>query len=129
MAKYNVEVVETLSKVVEIEADSYKEAEEKAEEMYDNADIVLDWEDKEDTEFKPYPPQKIKDSFVITFDFDKQERDVYIADENGSGLNYRCETTQDLKNAISTYVNDCIGYEMVKPIRERKIKESRGYER
>lgn len=41
MAKYSVRIIETLSKVVEIEADSPTAAREAAEEMWFNGDI--DW--------------------------------------------------------------------------------------
>ncbi|BAG09099.1 hypothetical protein FMG_P0050 (plasmid) [Finegoldia magna ATCC 29328] len=43
--KYNVEIVETLRKVVEIEAKTEEEAIRKVEEMYFNEDIVLDSDD------------------------------------------------------------------------------------
>lgn len=123
MAKYDVEIVETLSRVVEIEADSYEDAEATAEEMYDNTEIVLDYEDKEDTDYKPYPSQTISKSFVITVDFDKKKRDVYIATENSSGANYKCETKEDLKSAINTYISNYIEFDKVKAIREKKTKD------
>lgn len=105
MAKYNVEVVETLSRVVEIEADSYEDAERVAEEMYDNSEIILDYEDKEDTNYKPYPSKKISDSLNITIDFDKRKKNVFIAEENSSGATYPCETEDDLKSALDTYIS------------------------
>ncbi len=57
MKIYNVEVVETLSRVVEQKAKSYEEAEEIVSEKYDKTEIVLDWNDLEDTSYKPYPSQ------------------------------------------------------------------------
>lgn len=45
MKKYEVEVHEILSRIVEVEAESEEEAEEKVYEMYDNEKIVLDWHD------------------------------------------------------------------------------------
>lgn len=128
MAKYNVEVVETLSRVVEIEADSYEDAEAIAEEKYNNSDIILDWEDKEDTNYKPYPSQKISDDFVITIDFDKRRRDVYISTENSSGASYKCETEDDLKSAISTYISNYIELEAVMPEKDIR-KKDKEYER
>lgn len=129
MKKYNVEVVETLSRVVEIEADSYEEAEAKAEKMYDNSEIILDYEDKEDVNYKPYPSQKIKESFIITVDFDKDERDVLIATETSSGAKYKCETEEDLKSAINTYIFNYIEFDKVRAIKERKIKDKGREER
>lgn len=129
MSKYNVEIVETLSRVVEIEAQTYEEAEEKAEEMYDKVEIVLDYEDKEDVNYKPYPSQKIKDNYIITVDFDKDEKNVYISTKNSSGANYKCETKDDLKSAINTYINNYIELENVKAIKERNTKNKGREER
>jgi hypothetical protein len=42
MEKYQVEIVETLKRVVEIEANSQDEAEDKVRAMYKNSEIVLD---------------------------------------------------------------------------------------
>lgn len=123
MAKYNVEIVETLSRIVEIEANSYEDAESIAEEMYDKADIILDWEDKEDTNYKPYPSQKIKDSFFVLVNFDKKERKVYIGCENTPLAKYPCETKEDLKSAITTYISNFIEFEPINAIKERKAKD------
>lgn len=45
MKKYEVEVHEILARIVEVEAKNEDEAIEKVYEMYDNAQIVLDWHD------------------------------------------------------------------------------------
>lgn len=42
MTKFRVEVMEILSRIVEIEADSAKDAVETARQMYRNCDLVLD---------------------------------------------------------------------------------------
>ena len=52
MIKYDVCIREILEKVIEIEADSLEEAEEKVEEMYHNEEIVLDSSDYMDTEIE-----------------------------------------------------------------------------
>ena len=43
--KYKVNVEELLSRIVEVEAESEEEAEDKVREMYMNEDIVLDASD------------------------------------------------------------------------------------
>ena len=43
--KYDITIIETLSRSIEIEADSYDGALMKVEEMYDNQEIILDSED------------------------------------------------------------------------------------
>ena len=40
MNKYQIEIVETLSRVIDIEANSYEDALEKVKEKYDNSDII-----------------------------------------------------------------------------------------
>lgn len=54
MAKFKLEITETLSRVVEVEADTYDDALEQVTEQYNNADIVLDWEDSQGTDIKEY---------------------------------------------------------------------------
>lgn len=49
--KYKVNVEELLSRIVEVEADSDEEAEEKVREMYMNEDIVLDASDFQSVEY------------------------------------------------------------------------------
>ena len=45
MKKYQIEVKEVLSRVIEVEANNENEALDKVYEMYDNEEIVLDWHD------------------------------------------------------------------------------------
>lgn len=52
MSKYKIEITETLQKLAEIEADSEKEAEQKVRELYKNEEIVLDYNDFKDVNFK-----------------------------------------------------------------------------
>lgn len=49
MKTYSIEIIETLSRVVEIEADSVENALKSALEKYRNEDIVLDTNDYVDT--------------------------------------------------------------------------------
>lgn len=49
--KYKVNVEELLSRIVEVEADNEKEAEDKVREMYMNEDIVLDESDLQSVEY------------------------------------------------------------------------------
>ena len=48
MKKYEVKVEEILSRIVKIEAESEKEAEEIARRMYADEEIVLDYNDFDD---------------------------------------------------------------------------------
>ena len=50
MTKYRVEVMEVLSRIVETEAMSEKDAVEKVRQMYRNCELILDDSDYERTE-------------------------------------------------------------------------------
>ena len=45
MAKFKVEITETLRRVVEVEAIDASEAEDKVKEQWSDSDIVLDYDD------------------------------------------------------------------------------------
>lgn len=125
MKLYNVEVVETLSRVVEQKANSYEEAEELVSDRYDNQDIVLDYNDLEDTNYKPYPSQMIKEDFVVTFQFRKNINELFVTDKKGT-MNYSCKSKQDLENLIKTYVEDNVELDVVVP---EKVFKNKDYER
>ena len=59
MKKYRIKVVETLSKVVEVEAENYDLAFEKVEEMVDCEAVVLTADDFEGREFYPVEDYEI----------------------------------------------------------------------
>lgn len=59
MKKYRIKVVETLSKVVEVEAENYDLAFEKVEEMADCEEVVLTADDFEGREFYPVEDYEI----------------------------------------------------------------------
>lgn len=51
VAMFKINVVETLERQVEVEAESEQQAMSMVEEMYQNEDIVLDSSDFQDVEF------------------------------------------------------------------------------
>lgn len=51
MATYKIKIIETLSRVIEVEADDYYEALDQVENDYQKGDIVLDYEDFDEVEF------------------------------------------------------------------------------
>ncbi|MBO8460155.1 MAG: DpnD/PcfM family protein [Bacteroidetes bacterium] len=53
MRKYRIKVIETLSRVVEVEAEDYQAAYDKVEEMVDCEEVVLTADDFEDREYYP----------------------------------------------------------------------------
>lgn len=59
MKKYKIKVVETLSKVVEVEAEDYDLAFDKVEEMVDCEEVVLTADDFEGREFYPVEDYEI----------------------------------------------------------------------
>ena len=110
MSKYQVEIVETLSRVVDIEANNYEEALEKAQKKYDDSDIILDWEDLENVDYKKYPYPKLKEDIMLEINYDKINNSVIIGTENSSGVEYHCSDIEDLKNSINEYIDDYIDY-------------------
>ena len=54
MKKYFVTITETLEKTVEVFASNEEEAKNKVEDRYKSCDIVLDYEDLENTDFSIY---------------------------------------------------------------------------
>lgn len=124
---YKVEVKETLSRVVEQEADSYEEAETLVTDKYKNEEIILYSEDYVDTEYKPYPSQKIKDNFRVNFTYDKKQQQLFIEDKSGC-RNYDCKNTSDLKALLIEYFGNNIELEAVLP-EKVKNKKNKGRER
>lgn len=51
MQVYQIQIKETLSKVVKIEADNLDEAIQMAQKSYQDEDIILDWSDFVSVEF------------------------------------------------------------------------------
>lgn len=51
MEKYQVEIVEKLRKVIDVDADSIKDAENKVKDLYDKKEIVLNQDNLVFTEF------------------------------------------------------------------------------
>ena len=51
MKKFKVVITETSSKVVEVQANNEQEALTKVEEMYENCEVVLDWNDLYDIDY------------------------------------------------------------------------------
>ena len=127
MNKYNVEIIETLSKVVDQEATSYEEAEKLVMNKYKNEEIILYSEDYVNTEYKPYPSQKIKDNFRVNLMYDKKQQQLFIEDKRGC-RNYSCEDTSDLKVILTEYFDNNVELEAVLPEKVEN-KKNKGRER
>ena len=102
MKLYNVEVVETLSRVIEQQANSY--------------------------DYRPYPSQDLKKSFNFNIDYDKTDKTIWIGTENTSSERFRCRNKDDLICAIKTYIDNNIELEPIKPEKDLS-KKSKDYER
>ena len=51
MSKFNVRIVEKLSRIIEVEADSIESAHQKVRDQYHKGDIVLNAEDFDSVDF------------------------------------------------------------------------------
>ena len=54
MKKYNIEVEEIFQKVYEINANTLEEAKDKAVEMYRNEEIIVDYNDLKETNYREF---------------------------------------------------------------------------
>ena len=58
---YEIEIEETLQKVVKINANSLEEAIDIAREKYSNEEFVLDYQDYKNTDFREYRNEILKE--------------------------------------------------------------------
>ena len=61
MPRYDVEITETLSRIIPIEAESPEEAERMVEIQYSNSEIILDYSDFLDWEITVLPNENSKE--------------------------------------------------------------------
>lgn len=59
---YEIEIEETLRKVVRINANSLEEAIDIAREKYSNEEFVLDYQDYKNTDFREYRNEVLKEN-------------------------------------------------------------------
>lgn len=62
--EYEIEIEETLQKVVKIKANSLNEAINIAKEKYSNEEYILDYQDYKGTEFREYKDEIAKEKKV-----------------------------------------------------------------
>ena len=62
--EYEIEIEETLQKVVKIKANSLNEAINIAKEKYSNEEYILDYQDYKATEFREYKDEIVKEKKV-----------------------------------------------------------------
>ena len=62
--EYEIEIEETLQKVVKIKANSLNEAINIAKEKYSNEEYILDYQDYKGTEFRAYKDEIVKEKKV-----------------------------------------------------------------
>lgn len=122
MKRYNVEVKETLSKIVMQEANTFEEAALLVKERYDEEDIILNWADHKDTDYIPADAQTIDNNFQIKFIYDKNKKQLIVEDMHGSIPN-TCKTNKDLKVLINEYFKENVHLSKVKPIQYNKEHE------
>ena len=65
MKTFEIEIIETLSTIVKVKADSIDEAVVKVKEKYRNEEIILTADDYVDTEFKPFNYEFIESNYPV----------------------------------------------------------------
>lgn len=101
MAKFDIEVVETLSRVIEVEANDTEEAKAIVEDMYNNEEIILDWQDLESVEYKEYPYPKFHEDFSMDIDFSQKDNKVKVKSGNLIDSELSCKNAEELKISLS----------------------------
>ena len=101
MAKFNVEIVETLSRVIEVDAEDIDEALFIAEEMYNNDEVELDYNDKESTDFKEYPYPRFQEDFSMDIDYSKKDNKIKVKSGDLIDSEHSCKDVEELKTALS----------------------------
>lgn len=119
MALYNIEVKETLSRVIEQVADSCEEAKDIVSSKYLNSEIILDWEDLEDVEYKRYPSPKIEESFNININYNHERQELSFSDEYELIATYDCKSLDDFEKALKSYFKDNL--ELEEDIKENEV--------
>ena len=120
MSKYNIEIIETSSRVITVEANSYEEAENIAEEKYNNSEVVLDYEDLESLNYKPYPSPKLKEDTNINIQFNK-----YMGLVNINGQLYNCRNKEDLMKSFIEYIDNNLKLEPIRPCKDCIIEKEK----
>lgn len=129
MKKINVKVVETLSRIIEIEAETIEEAEDIVMDMYNNEEIVLDAGDYDNNvEFYPTYINPLDVDYIISAGWDK-DRAEYIYETlvalKNAGVEYSDEQLFEIIDESDTqefvgiydesyfrqYLNEITGYE------------------
>lgn len=104
--EYDVEVKEILSKIVSIRTENIDEALDKAETMYYNGEIELNYEDLHEREFTNLYSKKLSDSFNININF--KDGILTIQQSNNKEKNYPCDKVRDISSCLNSYINDFI---------------------
>lgn len=122
MKKFNVEVVETLSRVVEIEAKDYNEAVLKVADKYHNEDIVLDYNDLEKTDYKAYPSRELANSIKMNVEYNKENESIFIGNGKDFKKSYKCKNMDDFFEAIENYSLENVKF--LEPRGEKIVRKS-----
>ncbi len=104
--EYDVEVKEILSKVVHIKTENIDEAINKAESMYDNSEIELNYEDLHEREFTNLYSEKLSNPFNININF--KDGILTIQQSNNKKIDYSCDTVRNISSCLSSYLNEFI---------------------
>lgn len=131
MSKYKVEITEYLQKIIEVEAETKKNAVSKVVKDYDNGNIILDSNDFTDKDIEIYNPDKFTsklellmkriDKFNKDRDWDQFHSPVNLAKSISIEANELLECYQwndnanleDVKEELADVMNYCLQMSMV----------------
>lgn len=133
LENYEVEIVETLSKIVSVKAESFEQAKERVIQNYNESKIILDSQDFVFNEFKnpklfelnsekikniffnqQYPAEKnLKEAQELFSEFDSTEKKLFL-EELETLIHYDAKdndmSDQEIKDAFEKIENDLTGF-------------------
>lgn len=118
MKKYEIEVEEVLRRVVPVEANNIDEAIDKVEEQYKNEEIVLDSSDYCETHFNNLYSKKLDEPMDIYLRFNSSDNILTIIKDDDKEEKYICDTVEDIKSCLRTYLADYVENQEIEADRE-----------
>lgn len=108
MKKYDIEVEEVLRRVVHTEANNIDEAIDKVEEQYKKEEIVLDSSDYCETHFNNLYSKKLNKSMNFYMKYNSNDGILTIIQDDNKEGQYICDTVEDIKSCLRTYLADYV---------------------
>ncbi|MBP3920127.1 MAG: DpnD/PcfM family protein [Bacilli bacterium] len=105
MKKYDIEIEETLRRVVSVEAENIHDAIDKVDEKYHNEEIVLDSSDFVESSINNLYSKKLDKPLNMYIHYNPSDEKLTILCDDKSE-EYICENVRDLNRCVNTFSTD-----------------------